>query len=73
MVHGNVGDRVNKLDGILNTEKHHQILIRYVIPCGKNLTNTGFMFQHHSDTKRTTEHYRSWIGLPRAQNLLQTT
>ena len=39
-----VGDLV-RIDGIVNTEKHRQILIHYAIPSGKRLISNGFIFQ----------------------------
>lgn len=57
-----------------NTITKYQILIHHEVLYGKELTASGFIFQHDSDGKHTASsmnacpNYQSWIGLRSARS-----
>lgn len=51
-----VGDHV-KIDGAMNIEKYHQILIYHMVPSGKHLINTFFIMTMISNTVQAVKVY----------------
>lgn len=50
-----------RIDGIMNAEKHRQILSHHAIPAGKRLIGNGFIFQHGNNPKYTTNVVKSYL------------
>lgn len=58
---GLVGDAA-WIAGIMNAEKHRQVLIHQSMPSGNCLIGNGFIFQHGNDPKHTANAVKSLFG-----------
>ena len=57
---GGVGN-LFKIDGIMNAEKHRQILIHHAVPPGRRLVGLNFIFQHDEDPKHTAKKVKDYL------------
>ena len=59
-----------RIDGIMNSEKHRQVLIHNAIPSGKRLIGNGFIFQHDNNSKHTANAVKSYLERKTADKTL---
>lgn len=55
-----VGD-LKKVEGIMKKEQYKQILQRNVVPSGKRLLKSKFIFQHDNDPKHTSKVCKNYL------------
>lgn len=67
---GAVGDLV-KIDGIMDSKKYHNVLVRHAIPSGTRLIGRGFILQQDNDPKYTSSLCRKYVQSKQRQQVLQ--
>ena len=67
--HG-IGD-LKRIDGRMDKEMYHQILIRHGVPSGLRLVGQGFVYQQDNDPKHTAKLCKTYFDKNEAEGMLQ--
>ena len=57
---GKVGD-LKKVDGIMDKDKYHQILVHHAIPSGNRIFKGKWIFMHDNDPKHTSNKVKAYL------------
>ena len=57
---GKVGD-LKKVDGIMDKDKYHQILVHHAIPSGNRIFKGKCIFMHDNDPKHTSNKVKACL------------